>query len=75
MDNPIRRLLCGLALIPVAAFAQTVPLTQDSYVVTLPTPTGTNYGPAATVNVGGPNGDHALMQNIEFMRIFSFGNR
>jgi hypothetical protein len=62
MRGTIQKLLFGLALLPVGAFAQMVPLTQDSYVVTLPTATGANYGPAATVNVGGPNGSHALMQ-------------
>ena len=62
MKNPIRQFLCGLALLPVAGFAQTVPLTQDSYVVTLPTPTTNNYGTAATINVGGPTGAQALVQ-------------
>ena len=63
MKNPVRQLrfLCGLALLPIAAFAQTVPLTQDSYVATNPA-TATNYGTAATVNAGGPNADQALVQ-------------
>ena len=45
----------------MAAFAQTVPLTQDSYVATNPS-TGTNYGTAVTMNAGGPNADQALVQ-------------
>ncbi len=59
--NPIRLLLCGLAIVPVAAMAQNVPLTQDSYVNTNP-PTAVNYGSATTMNVGGPSASHALAQ-------------
>ena len=36
-----------------------MPLTQDAYVIPL---SGTNYGTATTVNVGGPNGADALVQ-------------
>src|ERR1700728_2511713 len=63
MKNPLRQLplLCSLAILPLAAFAQTVPLTQDSYVVTSPA-TANNYGTAATVNVGGPTVDEGLVQ-------------
>jgi hypothetical protein len=61
MKNPLRqlRLLCVMAILPLAAIAQTVPLTQDSYVVP---GTTNNYGTAATINVGGPNADQALTQ-------------
>ena len=61
MHNSIRQFLYGLALLPVAAFAQTVPLTQDSYVATNP-PTATNFGTAVTINAGGPNAGQALVQ-------------
>jgi hypothetical protein len=54
-------LVAGLAILPMAAIAQTVPLTQDSYVATSPA-TETNYGTAVTINVGGPNVSQALMQ-------------
>jgi hypothetical protein len=54
-------LAANLAILPMVAIAQTVPLTQDSYVVTNPATTN-NYGTAATVNVGGANGDQALIQ-------------
>jgi hypothetical protein len=46
-------------LIPLAAFAQTVPLTQDSYVVP---GNATNFGTTTTINVGGPTGAEGLMQ-------------
>jgi hypothetical protein len=61
MKNPVRHFLFGLALLPLAAVGQTVPLTQDSYVVTNPATNG-NYGAAATINVGGPTVAEALMQ-------------
>ncbi len=61
MKTQIRHLLCGLVLLPCTAFAQTVPLTQDTYVATSPA-SGNNYGTAATINVGGPNADQALVQ-------------
>jgi len=54
-------LAAGLAILPMFASAQTVPLTQDSYVVTNPATTN-NYGTAATINVGGPSADDALLQ-------------
>ena len=54
-----RSLFWGLALLPLAARAQTVPLTQDTYVVP---GSGINYGTAATINVGGPSADTALVQ-------------
>jgi hypothetical protein len=44
---------------PVAAIAQNVPLTQDSYVIP---GNATNYGSATTMNVGGPNAAQALAQ-------------
>ena len=55
----IRFLLGGLIVLPVAAWPQTVPLTQDAYVTPL---SGTNYGTATTINVGGPAGAEALVQ-------------
>lgn len=63
MHSPLRRfwLVCGMAALPVAAIAQAVPLTQDSYVATNPA-TASNYGTAATINAGGPNADQALVQ-------------
>ena len=52
-------LYSGLAALPIAALAQTVPLVQDSYVVP---GNGTNYGSAVTVNVGGTTNDEGLVQ-------------
>jgi hypothetical protein len=53
-------LLClGLAALPIAALAQTVPLVQDSYVVP---GNGTNYGAAVTVDVEGANDAEGLVQ-------------
>jgi hypothetical protein len=52
-------LLCGLYLVPSAIFAQSAPLVQDSYVVP---GSGTNYGAATTLNVGGTSADQALVQ-------------
>jgi len=49
----------ALALLPVVAFAQSVPLTQDSYFIT---GSPTNYGNAATVNAVGASSDSALVQ-------------
>jgi collagen type VII alpha len=51
--------LCALVLLPVAAFAQSAPLVQDSYVVP---GSATNYGSATTLNVGGASNDQALVQ-------------
>ncbi len=45
----------------MTAFAQSVPLTQDSYVATNPA-TAINYGTAVTINAGGPNAGQALVQ-------------
>jgi hypothetical protein len=50
---------CALALLPAAAFAQSVPLTQDSYV--LPGTAG-NYGIQQTINLGGSNAFQGLVQ-------------
>jgi hypothetical protein len=55
----VRTLFCGLAMLPVAAVAQTVPLTQDAYIVPA---NGINFGTASTINVGGPNSSAALVQ-------------
>ena len=49
----------ALALLPVVAFAQSVPLTQDSYFIA---GSPTNYANAATVNVVGASSDSALVQ-------------
>jgi hypothetical protein len=57
----VGRLAFALAILPAVAFAQTVPLMQDSYVVTSPATAG-NYGAATTINVGGPNAANALVQ-------------
>jgi hypothetical protein len=57
--NSIRLPLGVLVLLPVAAVAQNVPLVQDSYV----NPgTGSNFGSATTMNVGGPNGAQAVAE-------------
>ena len=50
-------LLC--AALASAGFAQSVPLTQDSYVIP---GTGGNYGAQQTLNVGGGSGSQALVQ-------------
>jgi len=50
---------CALVLLPAAAIAQSVPLTQDSYV--LPGTAG-NYGIQQTINVGGSNAFQGLVQ-------------
>src|SRR5580692_7729951 len=51
--------LCALVFLPIAAFAQSAPLVQDSYVVP---GSATNYGAAPTLNVGGASSDQALVQ-------------
>jgi hypothetical protein len=51
--------LCALVFLPIAAFAQSAPLVQDSYVVP---GSATNYGSATTLNVGGASSDQALVQ-------------
>src|ERR1700684_677223 len=51
--------LCALVLLPVAGFAESAPLVQDSYVVP---GSATNYGSATTLNVGGASNDQALVQ-------------
>ena len=51
--------ICGLAGLAGAASAQTVPLTQDAYVVP---GSATNSGSATTINAGGANGAQALVQ-------------
>ncbi len=57
-NSLIFSLLCGLAVFPAAALAQTVPLTQDAYVVPANT---TNFGTATTLHVGA-DGAEALVQ-------------
>ncbi len=49
----------GIALIPVEAMAQSVPLVQDSYVTG---GTATNFGSAVTMNVGGGATAQSLIQ-------------
>jgi hypothetical protein len=48
-----------MVLLPVAAFAQTVPLTQDSWVIP---GTSANFGNTTTLSVGGANSTSALVQ-------------
>ncbi len=55
----IRLLVCGLATLTGYTFAQTLPLTQDAYFVPF---SGTNYGAATTINVGGSTAAEALVQ-------------
>ena len=60
MNNKLTRsLVCGLAGFAGSAFAQTVPLIQDSYCVPF---SGANYGAATTINVGGPAAAVGLVQ-------------
>src|SRR6202021_870242 len=54
-----RHFRLALALLPIAAFAQSVPLIQDSYI--LPGSAG-NYGNQQYMNVGGPNAFQSLLQ-------------
>jgi hypothetical protein len=46
-------------LLPLTLFAQTVPLTQDSYVVPA---SPANFGSAVTINVGGAGADTGIVQ-------------
>jgi hypothetical protein len=55
----IRSFLGCLAILPAAALAQNVPLTQDAYIVP---GNGANFGTAATLNVGGATAGQALAQ-------------
>ena len=58
--NTLRRaLLLGVTLTAAGAFAQTVPLTQDSF---MNPGVGTNFGTATTLNVGGAANSQALAQ-------------
>jgi len=52
-------LFSACVFLPLAAFAQSVPLTQDSFVAQA---TAANYGTAATLKVGGAAADQALVQ-------------
>jgi hypothetical protein len=54
-----RSFLLALGLLPLAAIAQTVPLTQDAYVIP---GNVSNFGSASTMNVGGPTAAQALAQ-------------
>ena len=64
MKNRFCSLLAGgLVLLPMALEAQaTLQVQQDSYVVTAPSATVTNYGSAKTMNVGGSTGAVGLVQ-------------
>ena len=53
------RLLSLVALVPIAAFAQTVPLTQDAHVAP---GTGTNFGTATAILVGSASNAQSLVQ-------------
>ncbi len=58
--NTLRRaLLLGFTLTAAGAYAQTVPLTQDSF---MNPGVGTNFGTATTLNVGGAANSQALAQ-------------
>jgi Collagen triple helix repeat (20 copies) len=58
-QGSVQTLILALAMLPVAAFSQVLPLAQDSYF----TPAvGINYGTATTLNVGGPNASQAVVQ-------------
>ncbi len=58
--NTLRRaLLLGFTLTAAGAFAQTVPLTQDSF---MNPGVGTTFGTATTLNVGGAANSQALAQ-------------
>jgi hypothetical protein len=58
-NKTIRPLLFCMALFPGAAFTQTVPLTQDSWVIP---GNPANAGNTTTLSVGGANGASALLQ-------------
>jgi hypothetical protein len=54
-----RVVLLGIAALPIAAQAQSVPLTQDSSVIP---GTAANFGVLQTINVGGASGFQGLVQ-------------
>jgi hypothetical protein len=59
MTSLLKVTLAALCAIATSAFGQSVPLTQDTYI----TPgNATNFGTAATMNVGGPGSSQALVQ-------------
>ncbi len=55
----MKNLLFSLTLLPLAAFAQTVPLTQDAYVVA---GNASNFGGTVSMNVNGVNNSQSLTQ-------------
>lgn len=59
MARLFKTFLIGLGLLPLAAVAQTVPLTQDSYIIP---GNSSNFGSATTMTAGGPNSAQALAQ-------------
>ncbi len=54
-----RSAIALLGVLPVAVVSQSLPLTQDSYVVP---GSSANYGSAATLNVGGTGSEAAVLQ-------------
>src|SRR5438045_2492952 len=59
MRQMVRLLFGSLISIPVAIWAQEVPLLQDTYIVP---GSGVNFGGATTLSVGGPTGSRGLIQ-------------
>ncbi len=59
MNTRRHAMLLGFTLTAAGAFAQTVPLTQDSF---MNSGVGTNFGIATTLNVGGAANSQALAQ-------------
>lgn len=55
----VRVLVWSLLTFPIVGLAQTVPLSQDSYVVPA---SGVNYGTAGVLAVGGANNSQSLVQ-------------
>lgn len=53
------KVLFGALLFPMAVWGQSLPLSQDSYVVP---GNATNFGGASTMSAGGPTGAQALLQ-------------
>ena len=55
----VRVLVWSLLTFPIVGLAQTVPLSQDSYVVPA---SGVNYGTVGVLAVGGANNSQSLVQ-------------
>ncbi len=58
-NKTIRLLAVALAIVPLTALAQTVPLVSDAYVIP---GTAVTYGTVPTINVGRVNGATSLLQ-------------